>query len=751
MATVKKKNKTLRVVVPLIVLAAAALFVIGSYTNPKRGQQNPADEQAVSQETPENTQLAQERAGSGEESAGDEPPAQVEPIGAEESSADPVDSTDEPGEELAGADTATEPEPEPEPAIGSGEIYRVQPLYDGTPFTPLGSLDPSSGYKLEFEASRYGAGLREVVLSDFWKTVKKEERYALVEEQTIQLKVKVGFTPMAATYLKINDADLISLYSRFREGLPAATDIWREVEPGRYEALIIDSNDQEVLRLERQYTVEPGSYEITLEQRFENLTDAPMELALFQFGPADPTEGTGTYGGDRRRVRFGYLKDAAHDPTRTNVLADKFLIDRMKFPKKKDRLWPNKISEAEGYSLSYVAMTNRYFALAAYEPVTDDPNQIREFSLVQSVYPQVFVNPTNTKENAMALEMHLQPQRLAPGASETLTMSIFAGPLEPSLLEAAGSPYAKVGLDKLIVYRFGCTWCTFQWLAHVLLWFLGLLHNYVLFDWALAIMALVAVVRGLLHPLTKKAQVNMSMFSKQMQSLKPKMDKVKEKFADEPKRQQVEMQRLMREEGMNPANMLGCLPMFLQMPIWIALYAMLFYAMGLRQESAFFGVFQQFGGWQFMADLSLPDRFWQFSGHINIPLMGQVSSINILPLLMGIIFFVQQKYLTPATGAAMTKEQETQQKIMKIMMVVMFPVFLYNAPSGLTLYILTSSSVSIMESRYIRSHINELDVEEFMQAKKRKKGKGMMARMQEERQRKQRYTPTPKRAGKKRK
>ncbi len=749
MATVKKKNKTLRLVVPLIVLAAAALFVIGSYTNPKRGQQTPADEQEVSQETPENTQLAQGRAGSGEESAEEEPPAQVEPIGADESAADPLNSTDEPGEELAGADTATETET----AIASGETYRVRPLYDGTPFTPLGSLEPSSGYKLEFEVSRYGAGLREVVLSDFWKTVSHKERYALVAEQALQSSgLKFGFTPMAATYLKINDADLISLYSRFRANAPATTDIWREVEPGRYEALIVDSNDQEVLRLERRYTVEPGSYEITLEQTFENLTDAPLDLALFQYGPADPTQGTGTYGGDRRRVRFGYLKDAAADPTRTSVHADEFLLDRMKFQrgaKKTDRLWPNKVSEAEGYSLSYLAMTNRYFALAVYEPVTDDPNQMRDFPLVQSVYPQVAI--ASKTESAMALEMHLQPQRLAPGASETLKMGIFAGPLEPSLLEAAGSPYARVGLDKLIVYRFGCTWCTFQWLAHVLLWFLGLLHNYVLFDWALAIMALVAVVRGLLHPLTKKAQVNMSMFSKQMQSLKPKMDKVKEKFADEPKRQQVEMQRLMREEGMNPANMLGCLPMFLQMPIWIALYAMLFYAMGLRQESAFFGVFQQFGGWQFMADLSLPDRFWQFSGHVNIPLMGQVSSINILPLLMGIIFFVQQKYLTPATGAAMTKEQETQQKIMKIMMVVMFPVFLYNAPSGLTLYILTSSSVSIMESRYIRSHINELDVEEFMKAKKRKKGKGFMSRMQEERQRKQRYTPTPKRVGKKRK
>jgi YidC/Oxa1 family membrane protein insertase len=66
--------------------------------------------------------------------------------------------------------------------------------------------------------------------------------------------------------------------------------------------------------------------------------------------------------------------------------------------------------------------------------------------------------------------------------------------------------------------------------------------------------------------------------------------------------------------------------------------------------------------------------------------------------------------MTPPTTATMTPEQEQQQKIMKVMMVVMMPVFLYKAPSGLTLYILTSSCIGILESRYIRKHVTEMDL-----------------------------------------
>ena len=89
--------------------------------------------------------------------------------------------------------------------------------------------------------------------------------------------------------------------------------------------------------------------------------------------------------------------------------------------------------------------------------------------------------------------------------------------------------------------------------------------------------------------------------------------------------------------------------------------------------------------------------------------MWNITGINLLPLLMGAVFFFQQKYMTPSTS--MSSEQETQQKIMRVMMVVLFPVMLYSAPSGLTLYILTSSTVGIMESRHIRKQVDAMDLD----------------------------------------
>ena len=182
-----------------------------------------------------------------------------------------------------------------------------------------------------------------------------------------------------------------------------------------------------------------------------------------------------------------------------------------------------------------------------------------------------------------------------------------------------------------------------------------------------------------------------------------------------------------REKGINP---LGCaggiLPTFLQMPIWIALYAVLYFAFELRQQPAFFGVFQRFGDWAFLADLSAQDRFIALPVEINL-YITQLSSINLIPILMGVVFWVQQKYMAPPPSPNMTPEQEQQQKMMKWMMVILFPIMLYAAPSGLTLYIATSTLVGIYESKRVRAEVERMD---FTVTKPRGKG-GWMQRAYE--------------------
>jgi len=219
-------------------------------------------------------------------------------------------------------------------------------------------------------------------------------------------------------------------------------------------------------------------------------------------------------------------------------------------------------------------------------------------------------------------------------------------------------------------------------------------------------------VRTILHPITKWSQIRVQRFSHQMQGMAPKQKKIQEKYKGDPKRMQAEMAKLWREEGINPAGMLGCLPMFLQTPIWIALYASLYFAIELRHEPALFGVFQMLGGWPFLADLARPDTAITLppAMQFELPLMGLVTSFNILPLVLGVVFFIQQKYMMPPPSATMTPEQQTQQRIMKVMLVIMFPVFMYNAPSGLAVYFIANSVLGIIEMRYIRAHIDKNDL-----------------------------------------
>jgi YidC/Oxa1 family membrane protein insertase len=291
-----------------------------------------------------------------------------------------------------------------------------------------------------------------------------------------------------------------------------------------------------------------------------------------------------------------------------------------------------------------------------------------------------------------------------------LNYSVYLGPRLKELFHT--EPYRHAGLSELLRYNLGgpCAFCTFQWLAHILLAVLKFFDG-LTGDWAVSIILLVLVVRLILHPITKQSQVNMAKMGKQMQALQPELEKIKQKYEHDKQKMKEEQARLFQEKGVNPLNMLGCLPMFLQMPIWIALYAMLYFAIELKQEPAFYGLFQGLGLTHFLSDLSRPDRLMVFLDHSRsvtlLFIQFDYSSFNILPLFMGVFWFYQQKYMTPPPPENPTPQQEqqiAQQKVMRYMMLV-FPVFLYAAPSGLTLYMMASSAAGLVDSLIVKRHI----------------------------------------------
>jgi YidC/Oxa1 family membrane protein insertase len=138
--------------------------------------------------------------------------------------------------------------------------------------------------------------------------------------------------------------------------------------------------------------------------------------------------------------------------------------------------------------------------------------------------------------------------------------------------------------------------------------------------------------------------------------------------------------------------------MFLQMPIWIALWTSLQSTFELRLSPFLYGA-------TWIKDLAKPDYLIRFSEAVHLPFGMQMRGLNILPILLGVVFYLSSK-LQPKPPT-MTPEQKTQQKMMEWMSALLFPLMLYSGPSGLNLYILTSTAFGIVESKVIRKHIKE--------------------------------------------
>ena len=199
------------------------------------------------------------------------------------------------------------------------------------------------------------------------------------------------------------------------------------------------------------------------------------------------------------------------------------------------------------------------------------------------------------------------------------------------------------------------------------LWFIAKpLHSLLAFiqsfvgNWGVAIICLTFIVRGAMYPLTKAQYTSMA----KMRMLQPKLQAMRERIGDDRQRMSQEMMELYKKEKVNPLG--GCLPLLLQMPIFIALYWALMESVELR-HSPFFG---------WITDLSAQDPYY------------------ILPLLMGASMFLIQK-MSPTTVT-----DPMQQKIMTFMPVLFTGFFLF-FPSGLVLYWLVSNIVTLIQQTLI--------------------------------------------------
>lgn len=262
---------------------------------------------------------------------------------------------------------------------------------------------------------------------------------------------------------------------------------------------------------------------------------------------------------------------------------------------------------------------------------------------------------------------------LKPGAKVVHRFTLFLGPRDREIL--AG--YPELNLTEINYYG----WWTI--LVKIFLWILQGLH-FVFRSWGLAIVGLTFLVRAALHPLNRKQQASMMRYQKKVSAVKPQMDAIREKYASNKMKMNQEIQALFKEHGINPGQMMGgCMVIFLQLPVWWALYNSIQYSLDLRQAP-----------FLWIRDLTQPDRLFDLP--FTIPFLGW-TEVNLLPFIYVVLTIVQQK-LQPKP----TDPQMQQQMRMMTFMMVFFGFIFYSFPAGFLLYFIASAAISMVESRIIK-------------------------------------------------
>ena len=280
----------------------------------------------------------------------------------------------------------------------------------------------------------------------------------------------------------------------------------------------------------------------------------------------------------------------------------------------------------------WVAMLEHYF-VSAWVPQVSDNNQL-------------YTNYTSKGDAVIGFKA--PAVTIDANQSATTSATLYAGPKLQDDLAAIAD-----GLDLTVDFGF------LFMISSPLHWLLLAIQSVVV-NWGVAIIIITLIVKGIMYPLTKAQYTSMA----KMRDLQPKMQALKERFGDDRQKLGQATMELYRKEKVNPAG--GCLPMLIQMPIFLALYWVFLESVELRHAT--------FGLW--LQDLSAEDPYY------------------ILPILMGISMFVMQK-MQP-----MTTQDPMQQKIMQYMPVA-FTVFFFWFPSGLVLYWLVSNIISIVQMKII--------------------------------------------------
>ena len=439
------------------------------------------------------------------------------------------------------------------------------------------------------------------------------------------------------------------------------------------------------------------SYHIGLNLAFANKGDTSQRLALRQYGPNSiVNESWWTSVGKTRDVKWSL--DGNEDDVRAATILE-FARENKEEPS--SSIW--EVEETEP-TLNYLVTDSQFFA-AGFVGGGEQPGIGLSISDVRTVLAEPIEGVTDKSASVPNTSFFIDSDEFEVPAGATVSndLRIFVGPKLDGLLQS-------YGMDNVIEY--GWFRAIARPLSGIMHFFQSLVGNY-----GVAIIMLTILVRGCMHPLSRKQVRGTQM----MGFLKPQMTKINEKYKDDPRQKTMKQQQLFAKYGYNP--LAGCLPVFVQMPIFFGLYRSIMVDVELRGQALLPGL-------DWCTNLAGPDML-QYFGESTTFLINRGGLVgpylNLLPLLTIFLFLLQSVIYTPP---ATDDTQRMAQRMMKFMFLFMGFMF-FRVASGLCIYFIASSTWGILE-RKLLPKISDPDayLEKLAEERRLKKKKpGLMARL----------------------
>lgn len=444
-------------------------------------------------------------------------------------------------------------------------------------------------------------------------------------------------------------------------------------------------------------TLLPDTYRFDLSVRIENRGSKPVEKVVGLWGPVGMTN-------DAMRNSAEHSRIALYGSTESKRYVQ--FEDSITLREVKEEIEDLNVDlEEEGRA------THDWIAARTIDDVTSEDRYLTVHGFrTQYFLAFIAANPDNRDQRWSGQLLPINEQHAAvsliapkftvkPGAdnAQQVHMRFYAGPRDKEILKEAwlaGPPE-----DEEIKNQWGelATSGFFDVIAAPLIWLLGMLTDLV--GAGFAIILLTLIVRFGLAPLSYRGQKSMAVYTQKMKVVKPKLDTIREKY-DGKKGQEAQLKMLtetraaMKEHNVGMLPVGGCLPMLIQLPIFIGLYRAFGNAFFLRQAE-----------FLWIHDLSLPDATVPVSGNVGDGFFGFLAhngwlTFNILPMLW-IVLSVLQFKLQP-------KSDDPQQASMQRNMAFIFPLmglFFYGFAAGFSFYFIISSIYSISESKLIKRNL----------------------------------------------